>query len=385
MPEKQDKLNFDFNQFTRDILGITYHQSFVIDINSLYDAHTNGVPVSKMDEETILKNIEFYKRNKEEEKARVLDIIYKLYSNPNIEGATEFYNYWNLIRGILSSDDIYRGTHTKLNRQDILLVLNKLSVFDEETRLAILKYAAQLEELTKEDKQKIQVQIASNKSASSQDKARAAWETLKPEIISDAISALKKDLETELNKDFPNPKNVDTICYFAHSIASYIHNEKFNDRQYSKEHPSEIAVLKDYYDMIKSEFDTNKILELGSEYIPQLNQSLEERAIQAEQRAKNAEQRAKEAEQRAKNAEDSRQFAFDDREKAQQDLRKEQQKNAQFANEMTRMQAELNHQGAFIKALKMKMATLKMGVFGNGKEFQSWLEQKISEFAQPQY
>ncbi len=63
-------------------------------------------------------------------------------------------------------------------------------------------------------------------------------------------------------------------------------------------------------------------------------------------------------------------------------LRDEKEKNAKLAKELAEAQEQIKQQKAFIKKLKMKAASLKMGIFGNGKEFQTWLTQELDKQTQ---
>lgn len=375
MAQQKESLDFDFNQFTRDLLKADLIPFFTRNFNLLVDAYSRGTDVSSAyngptDEKRAKDSIEYYKNTGAQEVARLTDILYKLYSNPHIEGATKFYNYWNLMRGILRDD-----TYAKLHPTNILLFLNKLSVFEEETQFDVMNYMLSLEELDAENRQKLWRLLANNKYATPSTKARAAQNTLDPDIIRDAIAVLKQDLKIELDKDFPDPKKIDNICGTAKNLAVTLERKMPQDE-----------IIMNYVNIIKNEFDTDKILALGAEYIPQTQQILEERLAKAEAQVKSAEKRANEAEQRAKNEEARASRAEanynNEKQKLQQELQAAQNKSAMLTQEMDKMQQQLDAQNLFIKNLQMKMATLKTGLFGRGmtpEELQKWIAENVPQ------
>ena len=190
------------------------------------------------------------------------------------------------------------------------------------------------------------------------DMSNAADITNDINIVRDTVEMAKRELNEELKKDFPDKEKVEKICDCARGAVWDL----------SVDHHK-------YKESILSEFDTNKILAFGPTYVPKLQKSLEERAVEAEyaQFKTNAEldKKNKEIESVKKDK------AF-----VEEDLEKEKQKNAMLVKQLNEMQNKLKEQESIIKSIKMKIASQKAGLIGGGplKEIQEYVANATKQY-----
>ena len=365
MPEKQE-LKFDTNKFVQNILNAQRRPYFIDQFKILFNRSINGnfnmnSYIGPENEADLKKHLAAEKQYGTAN-IELTNAMYQIYKNPVAEFATDFYSLWQFIGPIFEPSDSYEA------QRQIPLIVNKIDSFDGQTQLELLRFIiANDKKLDTTTIKSIHKKIAANENATANDRTEAAEETKDTNICRDTIEFLKNDLSGEMNKDFPDSNKIHTICNYAQRVCKVLENDIFKKRPngfYSNNDPEY-----QYIQMIRGEFDINKILSAGAEYVPQIQKSLEERVIAAEKRAEDTEKQLNFAKQEA----------LHDAEKAKKDLETEKQKSARLARDMDLMQNQLSQQDAFIKALKMKMATLKMGVFGNGKDFQAWLAKELEK------
>lgn len=284
-------------------------------------------------------------------------------------------DYWNLIQPIFGLEyDINRDSQTFKNDakekiRAFLIIANRYPIH---IRSMLLEKVAYLFENEPELYTKIWTEIAQNP-LDLQAKTKAFHVTKNINIARDVIESYKKSLTTELAKEYPDIAKVQEICKIVKSICN------------------EIKILTPentaYAQTVSDEFDFEKMMTIGAQYFPQIQKSLEERAVSAEQRAQTAEHRIQSAEQHTKDAEYHASRAETDynneKQKLQQELQAAKNKNTMLAQEMDKMQQILDTYKNFIKNLKMKIAILKIGLFGKGslspEQLQQWINENIPE------
>ena len=349
MPIQNQEILFDKNRFTMAFLGLGMsRKSFIDNIEALKQYISTGKADNHhliKDEKTVKeKSKAKYENQKDEDYAYIANLLYEFYKNQQKPQITEFFKYWDFIKPIFGID-IY-----KPSIQQLSLVLKKIDIFDEKTQLKLLRFIINKgrTNLDISTIKSIFIKIASNKNATATDRTCAAEVTKDKNICRDTIEFLKTELSNEMNKDFPDSHEISVICDYASAICRVLENNVFNNRPngfYSNTDPEY-----QYLQMIRDEFDIDKILSAGYEYIPQIRQSLEERLITAEHHAKKAED--------ALNI-------------TNQTLRNEQQKNTLLVQQMDTMQQQINTQSSWIKTAKIRAATLKTGLF-NGSDLKKY-------------
>jgi len=369
--EKQ--LQFDKNQFTQDILGAkSYYMSTRYRIfDGLLDTRTDTKKreeyAGAKNDEDLAKYISNVAQNDADinlEKYR-----YECYKNPDGEFAQKLRQYWNFAKYIF---DDYNEGYTN----NYLVIINGIGTFDEKTQLAVFR---ELFEKIKfgPDKAKmdqiitqIGTKIINNKFANMEDRVRATEYLLKTnhDVVRDTIEYLKTELDKELHADLPNSEKVQSIC----NNAKYILTGVRNLWQRSTEAKNIVNPIDaEYITTVEKEFDLNKILTSGTEYVAKTKETLEERMNMAEKQLKVKDEEINKKEQNI-------QYLNASINDAKSKLQNEKDKNAKLVEMMNEMQQQMDQQYEFVKALKMKMASLKMGMFGNGKEFQAWLNDKLA-------
>lgn len=291
---------------------------------------------------------------------------YQLKTNPNGEFADEFSKYWNFAKYIFMP---YNAGYTSSYQ----LILNKIGIFSEDVQLAILKNM--LNKLRNQDQpalwENINTKIANNKKASTEDKVDAAHNLLHKnhDVVRDVIELLKQDLDKELKSDFPNSETINNICTKAENIMLALQNSFINNDPYV--HKIQNALSKDYIKTVRKEFDINKVLAGNTEYVPQINKSLEERAVNAEKQAHEATKQAQKYEET--NIRLNRlQMEYND---IVRQLESEKSKNEHLTGELNLLNKQVEKQNSFIKSVRMKIGQLKTGLLaGNGvKDLQQFI------------
>ncbi|MBR5903998.1 MAG: hypothetical protein IKZ49_00510 [Alphaproteobacteria bacterium] len=369
---------FDRNQFTRDMLSTKMQPFFMAQFTGLV------VPANKaktLTNEELEQTIEFYsKQDKDPASANLAKLLYRFYNDPTYIATTEFVQYWKFIAGFLNHAD----------SENIHLVLSKLSIFDDETQLKILKHVkANKNLLTKEEQESISIMVNKNPKATLFDKYIFTSDSSNLDLFYETIELLKVAIKEELSKDFPNMETIKNMCTWAKELL-YSFKNKFplSSQEYYTpqgiEYKEKVLKLYDFINITSEEFDINKILQIGPEHFARTTKTLEERLADAEKRAREAEQKAREAESKANSLETSNQqlqrnINGKDEEirRKDQELSDEKSKNQRLTQQANTLQAEIDSKDNFLKTLKMKLATLKMGMFGNGKEFQTWLANEL--------
>lgn len=360
MPTQKQEILFDKNRFTMAFLDLGMsRERFANSVDALKQYLSNGnvddLHLIK-DEKTVKNNSKaIYQGQKDEDYAYISNLLYEFYKNPQNPQITEFYQYWNFMKPIYGVDN------NKASVQQILMVLNKIDIFDEKAQIKLLRFILNTKrsDLDPQTIKGIFSKIAANKNATALDRTCAAEVTKDTNICRDTIEFLKTELSNEIKKDFPDSDNINTICNYANSVCKVLENnvfQKHTDGFYSLNDPEY-----QYLQMVRNEFDINKILAYGAEYIPQIQQSLEERLIAAEQRAKKAEEELN----------GTRNALQIERENAQKQIKNEQQKNTLLTQQMDAMQQQMNNQSSWIKTAKMRAATLKTGLF-NGADLKKY-------------
>lgn len=358
MPTQNQEVLFDKNRFTMAFLDLGMsRERFANAVDALKQYISNG----KIDDLNLIKDEKTVKNNskaiyqgqKDEDFAYISNLLYEFYKNPQNPQIANFYQYWDFIRPIFVSK------HDQTPVQQILMILNKINIFDGDVQIKLLRFIKNKYQLDTATIKNIHIKIAANENATAFDRAEAAEKTKDPNICRDAIESLKNELSNEMGKDFPDSGTLHAICNYANSVCMVLEEDIFKKHQngfYANNDPEY-----QYIQMVRAEFNINKILSAGAEYVPQIQQSLEERLIAAEQRAKKAEEELNV----------TRNALQIERENAQKQIQNEQQKNTLLTQQMDAMQQQINVQSSWIKTAKMRAATLKTGLF-NGSDLKKY-------------
>ena len=325
---------------------------------------------------TSIKEIESKQTlNKNEyEIARYLLICYSL---PNSEFARETRKIWDFIKPVTYADEYFEKRFEPAN---FMIILNKLGTFNEATQLAILQ---QMEYKVPRNKypeitNMIATKMLQNPTATKKDRYFAASELAitNHDVVRDFIEDAKQDLNAELNADIPNYEHIKDITSNVKSIISIANNSILDSKYNNREIKNPINA--EYAKIVLEEFDLDKILSGGTEYIAKYQSTLENRAASAEERARNAESRANTAEKQA--AHDHENYVTANRQLNEHasDIRNLEDKNAKLTQELNVLQNQFNKQSDFIKTIKLKIGALKTGILGNSgvKDLQEYIKQQ---------
>jgi hypothetical protein len=295
------------------------------------------------------------------DRSEIMPAIYELYKNPKSQSATDFVNCWKFVGPVVDTD------RKKPYKQDVLLVLNKVNIFDEDVQVRFLNLIA--DELYRngyniphDEAMKIYkdvlIMIASNPKATLQNKSTAANRLGDIDIARDTIEMAKKELQTELKKDFPDQSKISLICGNAKNAVESLSVD------YHK-----------YKDAVVAEFNLDNILALGVKYVPTLQKSLEERNAELETDKINSETKIKQKDDeiaRAKKETENVQYYLD----------QERQKTEKLTQQLNEMQRKIHEQEFLIKSIKIKIGSQKVGLIGGGplKEIQEYIKTAAKEY-----
>ena len=355
MPKTNEPIKpFDINEFTKFVISTNFGQNKTYDSIGAFDAlvfrpyNFNG---PKNDQEyQIMMNQ--YKHSPETQ--RLIDTMYQLYTNPDSSMAQEFHKYWKFISPLFNNQQY---------EWEIMNIINKIDIFDDETQLIILRFIKDTIQNGYYKETPVSVakwtKIANNPKATAFDKADAAVKLRNENIIRDAIEALKQELHNELNQRFPDVGKINKICGHATDVMRAYYSIK--NTHGSLNGQSEEGK---YYAEVLEMFKVEKALSDGAQYIPKLTQSLEERVAHAEAEASSSQDTIKNKESEI--------------ERLKRDLAAEQQKSGRLTQELNNVQNRLNSFESFVKTLRIKIGALKVGLFGKGnvspEQLQEWVK-----------
>lgn len=385
--EVQEQFSFDRNQFTRDLLSSGVCGSVFKDsVNELLYAHKAKRPINmsryllETKEEVLTQIRATMLRNKKFDAIRVYDTIDQIYNNPESEPALAFYEYWNFIRDIFPPlNDI---SNRELCRQQILVIIKKSeSLFDAETQLALNNYIVTSLEgyLHPQELETVYVNIIKNEDVNGLEKAKTLHMLIEKQkrpnfkisnevanadkkMIEDVLESLKIDLDKELNKEYPDTNCLSDIvsiaqklCDHYRNIIGIIHNPL------NSNNPDWI-----YYDTMKNgTFNKNKILTLDTDYVPKHNQIIEEQYSKEHAEVLSLREKIKQNNDIMQNL--NAQLTLQ--------VNTEKDKNEKLTKQLDEMSRELDILNKWVKAAKMKAASLNLGILAGKetKEFRDYI------------
>ena len=267
MPENK----FDINTFVQDLFALP---------------STNGMDYYVVD--AIYSLIEGKKNSKHEEtfetnakKHPEMQGLWRKYEeydkDPKSPESVEFSEFFKFIYPLF---DISRT-----NTDGISMILRKIDVFDKKTQLAILKKINSKDAFSSGQVHKnILAAIAGNEFATTRDKVDVAKEigATNINIVRDAVEALKNDLQTEIGKKFPDTEAIHEICDMGNAVYKQVRTKMINART------DATGELERYLEEIKEYFVFGKIIEFGFNYVANVKESIEERAVKAERDLRDA-------------------------------------------------------------------------------------------------
>ena len=357
MVQIQQPFTFDRNKFLAEILsGKMYPSAVDRIINALInpnnrdkDGNVYGYYGPTTDEE--LKN--HLKKDTEDE--MIVRSFYELYKNPNGQVASDLKNLWNFVGPVLNTEK------RKPTKQEYLMVLNRLNIFDEDVQLNLLRwiynnyfrhnYSGLSDNDYKELYKTVLKMLAANPQVSIEDKSEVAHNLSDINIARDVVEQAKEELNKELNnpdKPIPDRSKLSAICGAAQHAVSGFGNDN------------------DYRKTIMAEFDLDKILALDPQYVPKMQTSLEEQNTKLTEELRiekyNNSHAVNDRDIEIKRLKQDLQFAQDD-------LDKQKVKNEQLTRQLNELEAVLRDMQSMMKTIKMKTAAIATeGMFGRGKK-----------------
>ena len=366
MPTTETKFVLDKNKFVDELLNNSGLGEWIDkNIRALSDPHNRGRD-GNVSGYNGPKGEEDFEHESELEKSRfqIRRSMYEMYKDPNGSVATDLKAIWGFVGPVFNLE-------SAPYEQDLLLVLKKTDVFDEEIQIGLLRHMLNVslrnsnlrrnisEEKINALRKNVAVKMAASAKATLEDMTEASRTTHDINIIRDTVEKAKRELDAEMKKDFPDKQKISQISISAQSAARSLPSDEHR-----------------YTEAIVAEFDEGKILAAGATYVPQLQKSLEERAIESEyaqfKTQTELDQKQQEVE-RAKKATAN----------ADQDLENEKRKNAQLTQQLNELQRKNREQESLIKSIKMKIASLKVNFFAGGgvlKEIQSYISDVTKEY-----
>jgi len=367
MPTQKKEFVFDKNEFLKDMVNNSTMGDYIDKVvTAMYNphyrdhnGHVSGYNGPETDEEleSSIQNSPY--------RAYITKSLYEMYKNPDGQTAQDTKACWQFVGPIFT---------TNPTEQDFLIVLKKIDVFNQEVQAQILRHIFKKlysyhqsisQEKSRAIRKEAAVKLATMPNATLEDMCNAAAMTSDMNIIRDTIEMAKRELDKEMKKDFPDKEKISKICSYARLAVVQIGTGN-----------------KQYVEMVTSEFDSNKVLESGAKYVPQLQKSLEERAVDAEyeQFKINTELEKQKKETDKANQETAR--AQQETTFVQQELENEKQKNAKLTKQLNEMQKALQERDALIKSIKMKIASQKVGLIGGGplKEIQEYVKEATKQY-----
>ena len=372
---QENQMVFDKNKFTMNMLKFRYSMLDVFE-HLLEGKAVTSTWFPKTEKE-FKDSLTTYENARDTAGVDIMKSQYECYTNPNGTFARELRKYWAFARYMFMNYD-------EQNLNYYQLIVNKIDVFDEQTQLAVLErlynllnYNSRNPEKTSPLLAQIETKVATNKYATISDKYTAAFYMADKnhDIVRDVIEDLKQELHKELKADFPNPENLKKICSYVLSIIDNVFKAIASSRANKIINPVDMT----YVNAIKDEFDLKKVLAGGPEYVAKTQETLEERISVAEQQLKSKDEEIHKKDGEIYRLEQDIQSLDTSMYEEKSKLQAEKEKSEDLTRTVQELQKQLEQRDAFIKALRMKMASLKMGVFGNGKEFQAWLASELAK------
>ncbi len=319
------EVTFDKNKFTKDLFGTDRTLGFVKYIDKLFREGAYNGPSNE-------EELEDYTDTQDATYNNIWKHIYNCYKNPESQYAQDFKAYWNFIKCIFDE---------KPDENSVLLVLNKLPMFDEKNQYSILRQITPNSERIGENNAKIvSTLIINNPLAPLSFKSQLALNSHDKNLIRTVIEMCKQELDKEMHKDFPNPENLKNISDSA----------KLAIQPLDKSEP-------DYVKLIKKEFDINKILSADTpEYMANTQKSLEEELIETKQQLQTARNSIEEITREKDSISNQYNNMLDETSKEKEEL---QYKNEKLVEEMNRLQVTNDKQSTMLKQLKIELAKMK--------------------------
>jgi hypothetical protein len=357
MTQIQQPFTFDRNKFLAEILAGQRNAS-VIDgeINALTnqhnrdkDGHVYGYHGATTDE-ALENHLKTYDQDE-----MIVRSLYELYKNPNSPASAELIRLWNFVGPVLNTE------RRNMTKQEYLMVLNRLNIFDEQVQLDILhflyhnRFRYNSSGLSETDYKElfpiILKMLAANPLVSLQDKSEAAHKLCDMGIVRDVVERAKEELNKELNNPdnpIPDRTKLSIICGSAqHAVSGFV-----SDNEYRK--------------AVTAEFNLDNVLALNPQYVPEMQTSLEEENAQLKKditrQTYEHSHEVKEKDTKISNLERELEYA-------KEDLDKQKVKNEKLTRQLNEMEEALREMQAMMKTIKMKAAAITAeGMFGRGKK-----------------
>ena len=356
--QKQD-FKFDFNKFTQAACRFGESNG----TNGLYDncnrliygLITEYSPswVKNFQENFSPKNDEEFHAltdNAPEDFKYIVTTLYNVYKNPASKEAQEFANYWQFIAPLFVGRP--SGSHLEL-------IAKKISVFDEQTQFQILQRVYSLINVANIPPQMTPL-FFNNSFVPLRIKADVAGHSTNQDMKIETIELLKKEIDTELQKDFPNIWYLQELCNAGQFVSRSIDNNELLN-QYVKY------------------FDVSAVVSGDANYIRKLQKTAEEKALEADAslkekdkalKEKNAEieelkkqlEAATQSHQKTVSAYEKKigdlEMVVEDKDKK---IEKETQKNRELTKEMDVLQKTNQESKDKLHRLKLILGKMKIG------------------------
>lgn len=376
MPDEQKQdFKFDFNKFTQVAcrFGESNGTSALYDnCNRLiYGLITKQSPnwVKDFKEKFSPQNDEDFHKltdNAPEDFKYIISTLYNIYKNPAGKEAQEFANYWQLISPLFNS-------RLEPDQVSLNLIAKKISVFDEQTQFQILQRVYDSVNVARIPP-KMTTLLFNNSFTPLRIKADVAGHSTNQDMKIETIELLKKEIDTELEKDFPNIRYLQALCTNGEYVARSMDNEDNN------------KLLIQYLKY----FNIAEVTSGNADYIRKLQKTAEEKAAEADASLKEKDKALKEANAEIEELKKQLEVATQSHQKTvsayekkigdfemvvedkDKKIEKETQKNRELTKEMDVLQKTNQESKDKLHRLKLILGKMKVGgLFNkNTKEIQ---------------
>ena len=349
--QKNNEMKFDKNEFVLGSLKNDRTTFYAREFEKMFS--TKNLVYREYEGFKSFEEIDSMPKMNEFEK-NIAKYLLECHNNPNSEFADETRKIWDFIKPLTYEREYFERDFEPAR---FMLILNKMGIFNEDTQLTILNKMRPLILSTgkyPEIHTLIATKLLQNSKATNKDKYFAVQEVaaINHDVVRDFVEDSKQDLTTKLNVDVPDYDQIKDITSNVRSVMSAAKNSLDYGSTYKI--PIKNPINKEYIKIVLDEFDLNKILSEGAEYIAKYKSTLEERVKKAESRADEAEK----SEDSARLAQD---LAEKELAKVSAEVEKLKKKNRELTGEMNKLNQENNTMKDKLKRLKLILGKMKVG------------------------
>ena len=351
--QKNNEMKFDKNEFVLGVLKNARTTFYAREFEKMFS--TKNLGYREYEGFKSFEEIDAMPKMNEFEK-NIAKYLLECHNNPNSEFADETRKIWDFIKPLTYEREYFERDFEPAR---FMLILNKIGIFNEDTQLTILNKMRPLILSTgkyPEIHTLIATKLLQNSKATNKDKYFAVKEAaaINHDVVRDFVEDSKQDLTTKLdeNVDVPDYDQIKDITSNVRSVMSAAKNSLDYGSTYKI--PIKNPINKEYIKIVLDEFDLNKILSEGAEYIAKYKSTLEERV-------KKAESRADEAEKAEHSAQQDKDLAEKELTKERENVEKLKKKNSELTGEMNKLEKANTEMNGKLKKLRIILGKMKVG------------------------